>query len=445
MARIKGRLQFSEFEYDHKHPIILPNCYVSYLLVRFQHTLLKHAGVNTLISSLRSKYWILGVRRIAKHVTKYCMPCQRQDSRACNQIGAPLPADRVRKAAPFSVTGMDHAGPLYCKDSNTKVYILLFTCGITRAIHLELVSSLNLSEFLLGFRNMVARRGVPEVLYSDQAATFKAASPKLFKLYGAAAPKHKLICPRSPWVGGWWERLVRSVKSALRKTIGSRSLGKKELEVTLAEVEWAINTRPLTSLPSSPRDPGPLTPMHFLRQIGNSSIQEDGVPNVPGLQLQELYTSKQAALNHFWKIWQTQYIANLPPIVRNRKRGPQVQVNDLVLIRDDPPQPRLCWPMGRVINLHYGRDNQVRSVDLQMAKSVLTRPVQRLHRLEVHEAVPSDVGDTADSQKTSPDENVDTCNIATQEADAIIPTQEYTVTQSGRCSRRPDRLQLNFS
>ena len=185
--------------------------------------------------------------------------------------------------------------------------------------------------------------------------------------------------------------------------------------------------------------------MHFLRQTGNSNIPEDDVPNVSGPQLQELYTSKQAALNQFWKIWQDQYIANLPPIVRNRKRGPQVQEGDLVLLRDDPPRPRLCWPMGRVIKLHYGRDSQVRLVDLQMAKSVLTRPVQRLHRLEVHEVAPSYVEGDVDSQNTSPDETVGICNLTPPASGENVSIQENTVTRSGRCSRRPNRLQINSS
>ena len=52
--------------YDEKHPILLPKCHISYLLVKDQHELMKHAGVNTLITAVRGKYWILSLKTIAK-------------------------------------------------------------------------------------------------------------------------------------------------------------------------------------------------------------------------------------------------------------------------------------------------------------------------------------------------------------------------------------------
>ena len=67
LLRIKGRLQLSDLAYAEKHPIILPNCHLMKLL-RFQHYLLKHAGVNTMISSFLGNYWI--VYLIAKMVKR---------------------------------------------------------------------------------------------------------------------------------------------------------------------------------------------------------------------------------------------------------------------------------------------------------------------------------------------------------------------------------------
>ena len=110
----------------------------------------KHAGVDTMICMLRSSYWIVGLRRLAKRVKRECVSCQRQDSQACNQKAGPLSSLRVSESPPFSVTRLDFAGPLYASDlPGQKLYFLLFTCTVVRVKHLELVDSLTVSDCML--------------------------------------------------------------------------------------------------------------------------------------------------------------------------------------------------------------------------------------------------------------------------------------------------------
>ncbi|XP_043195478.1 uncharacterized protein LOC122366890 [Amphibalanus amphitrite] len=245
LLRVRSRLVNSDMTLGDKCPILIPKGHLADLIISFQHVLLKHAGVDSLLTTLRREYWIVGARRAAKRVKRACVACQRQDAAALNAPVAPLPALRASKAPPFSVTGVDFCGPLFCP-SRQKVYICLFTCGVTRAIHLELVDSMSLSDFLLAFRRFCARRGMPSFIYSDNACTFKSAAASLLSEFGPASPEWKFIAPRAAWWGGWWERLVRTVKSALKKTLGRSVLSKVELETLLLEVEAAVNSRPLT-------------------------------------------------------------------------------------------------------------------------------------------------------------------------------------------------------
>ena len=96
----KGRIEKSQLSFDEKHPVILPNCHVSLLLVRFHHVLLKHAGVGMLVVSVRNHYWVIGLRRLAKQV----------DALACEQTIVLSPEVRVCETPPFSITGSDHTG-----------------------------------------------------------------------------------------------------------------------------------------------------------------------------------------------------------------------------------------------------------------------------------------------------------------------------------------------
>ena len=455
LLRIKGRLEYSDLSYESKHPIILPSTHIVKVLVHFQHRFLKHAGVSTLVSTLRNCYWIVQLRKIAKAVCRECVHCRRQDSKACSQPVAPLPELRVKSAPPFTVTGLDYAGPLFCVDiPDKKLYILLFTCAVVRSVHLELTDSLNVHDCLLALRRFTARRGMPSVFYSDNAKTFVSASHLLQQHYGPLAPQWKFIVPRAPWWGGWWERLIRSVKSALKRTLGIKCLTRSELETTLHEVEACINSRPLTFLGEDPDIANPLTPSHFL--IGRTAgFQIENISEHPSCvssrDLCEREYARQRQLEKFWEIWSTDYIRNLPCTVKGFVSKCNLKEGSVVLVSEDNVS-KLSWPLGVVIKLFPGKDGLIRSVDVKTSKGVINRPVQRLHDLEISSAsdliseenVPCIVSEgndefVSDSFTISSyvDVNKDKSNISQ-------PTNEpmLSYTRSGRAVKAPLKLNL---
>ena len=119
----------------------------------------------------------------------------------------------------FQVVGLYYAGPLLIKtekDTVQKTYILLFTCATSRAIHLELTPDMLIPSFLRGFKRFSSRRGMPDRVISDNFKTFKANEVKNYFVNHSV--KQSFILPASPWWGSFYERLVRSVKLALKKT-----------------------------------------------------------------------------------------------------------------------------------------------------------------------------------------------------------------------------------
>jgi len=251
---------------------------------------------------------------------------------------------------------------------------------------LELVDSLALADFLLAFRRFSSRRGTPSTVYSDNAKTFVAASTSLRSELGAASPDWKFIAPRAAWWGGWWERLVRTVKGSLRKTLGKDCLTKIELETCLTEVEACINSRPLTFVSDELESFAPLTPAHFLsgRAAGTRLDVVDDAQEVTASMLQERDLERQSMLARFWVVWQNDYLRSLPHSVRKFKSRGRLQVGSVVLIQEDG-LPRLRWEMGVVCKLHPGSDGLVRAADVRTARGIRTRAVQRLHDLEMLE------------------------------------------------------------
>ena len=128
LLRVGGRLHLALLDYAEKHPIILPQSRVVALLVRQEHIRLKHTGLATLITTLRTRFWIVGVRRLVHKIRSSCVSCLRQDTAGQAPPPPPLPTDRIHPSASFAVSGLDHASSLYCTDSgDSKKYILLFT------------------------------------------------------------------------------------------------------------------------------------------------------------------------------------------------------------------------------------------------------------------------------------------------------------------------------
>ncbi|GBM08427.1 hypothetical protein AVEN_240592-1, partial [Araneus ventricosus] len=170
-----GRLQKSDFNFHEKHTLILPSkSRFSQLLISREHQRLHHAGVSETLTQIREKFWILCGRQTVKSCLNKCLICRRFKVRRGNQIMAPLPENRIQAIYPFENVGIDFAGPLYTRNTD-KASIALFTCAVTRAIHLEVVSSLSTEHFLLAFRRFISRRGICPTVNSDNAMTFKSA------------------------------------------------------------------------------------------------------------------------------------------------------------------------------------------------------------------------------------------------------------------------------
>ena len=165
ILRANGRLQNAEYlPYDVKHPIILPRDHdVTKLIVRQHHEDGFHAiGTNHLLSKLSEKFWIVRAREVIRKVENECVVCKQLKARAAQQVMAPLPAIRLKTPLKaFARIGVDYAGPFLTIQGRGKMrakrYLSLFTCLLTRAVHLEMAYSLDTDSFLNAFYRMTNR------------------------------------------------------------------------------------------------------------------------------------------------------------------------------------------------------------------------------------------------------------------------------------------------
>lgn len=220
--------------------------------------------------------------------------------------------------------------------------------------------------------------------------------------------KSKAILPRSPWWGGFYERMVRSMKTALRKTIGKSLLTFEELETVLCQIEASINSRPLAY--QSEDDLGQaITPLHLI--YGSNIVNTKCIPTNNVDQCLKRLNYVQQVLNDQWKRFYRNYLSELRQHHLYRKDGkgiPELKLGDVVVVKDDGPLPRSKWPLDRVNDLISGKDGFIRGAKISVITrngltSEITRPIQKLIPLEItnEESQPQETNVVDENQQQS--------------------------------------------
>ncbi|UYV64960.1 hypothetical protein LAZ67_3002566 [Cordylochernes scorpioides] len=351
---VESKLLHGQVPEEFKTPIILPgdHPFVEQLIWEV-HLKNGHVGVQFILSKLREKFWIIRGRKTIKKIISKCIACKRLKEKSLQRPMAALPENRIGLGKPFQITGVDLLGPLHLKEGG-KVWVAAFTCAVYRAIHLELVKSLETGVFMMALHRFICRRGRPEKIYSDNGTNF-AKLNRIFKRLDWTRIEREtsikriqwiFIPPSAPWWGGFWERMVRTIKEMLIKMLGHRKLKYVQLQTALCEIESIINNRPLTYVSEDDNDLKPLTPNEFLQNGPESSFPE---------------------------------FENLKPeMLHTRYRE-----------------------LGRIVNLIPGKDGIVRVAHVKTSTGTLIRALQRLHPLEISSNVETIQKDNSNTEPQS--------------------------------------------
>lgn len=155
-----GRLSRAPIQEESKHPVLLPKRHhVVDLIVRHYHLISGHSGKEHVLSLIREKLWIVKARVTMQNAINNCFDCKRRQSPVGVQKMADLPVDRVTPEKPhFSFVGVDCFGPFLVKRGRSQVkrYSVLYTCLVTRAVHIEVAYSMDTDSFINSMRQFIA-------------------------------------------------------------------------------------------------------------------------------------------------------------------------------------------------------------------------------------------------------------------------------------------------
>lgn len=414
IIRSKGRISKNlQLSYDAIHPILLSNkSDLSRLIISDCHFSCKHLGIDSTLYQIRqSGFWIIRARSSIKTELKKCIICNKLNSRAFVKPPTPaLPKDRVNYVQPFFHTGIDYTGHFYVKNNRGerhKIYILIFTCMNSRAIHLETVHTMSVQDFILAFVRFHNRYGLPRILYTDNARSFISGVSLLSDVVGSDFFQreyvrfnivHKTIPAYSPWFGATWERLIRTIKHCLYKTIGRNIIHEINFVTALSDIQLAVNNRPLTYR-GEDGELDAVTPNHLVSSSCSfpSLILSDASAEL-NLEQDEIKESlvntlqiRDILIERFRKEWYLKYLLSLRDKHKNSfclselhdVQNKYLHLGSVVLIKH-PVKPRPYWNLGRITELIAGEDGLVRVVRVLKADhSVVTTSIANLYPLEL--------------------------------------------------------------
>lgn len=288
-----------------------------------------HSGIKLTLFLIRQKYWIIHARALVKTEIHNCIICTRNRAQTMTQLMGALPVSRVQHSRVFSHSGLDYAGPFSIRNGigrgtqSHKVWVVVFICLSTKAVHIDYVDDCSTQAFLNTFRRFSYQFGLPSDLYSDNATTFKGADRELKSYLKKiqADPEIRIrfsqddvnwhfLPPSAPHFGGLWEAGVKSLKKYLKPQLAHVTPTVDEFRTVLSEIQGLLNSRPLDPLYDDVESYDALTPGHFLTGCAIKSVPTPTVLNLASNRLNRWQFYRKIVEN-FWRKWQTEYLQTL--------------------------------------------------------------------------------------------------------------------------------------
>ena len=274
---------------------------------------------------------------------------------------ADLPESRVlAEQPPFTSVGVDYFGPFQVRRGRSLVkrYGVIFTCLAIRAVHLEIAHSLDTDSFLLALRRFIARRGQVREIHSDNGSNFASGERELRdavlewnqeKIHNSLLQKNikwSFSPPYGSHFGGIWERCIRTVRKILQALLREQVTDDESLATLMCE-ESIMNSRPITTVSSDPKDNEPLTPNHLLL-LKSDVVLPPGLFNKEDSLSRRRWRQVQYLADLFWRRWSKEYLPLLQLRQKWLKPKRNLAVGDVVLVSTEALH-RNSWPLGRIV------------------------------------------------------------------------------------------------
>jgi len=239
---------------------------------------------------------------------------------------------------------------------------------------------------------------------------------------------------RSPWWGGFFERLIGIMKNTLSKAIGRALLKYQELEEVLLDVESLLNNRPLCYVGEEFEQPV-ITPNLLLRGQPAHFLEEnsDNTDDDEAEEMTRRLRYLKKCRDNVRKRWLNEYLRALQERVNagpKAKHEAAMKKGKIVLLKNSTKN-RANWKVGRVVDPIVGKDGVTRGYKILTGSGyVVERPLQLVCDLEIGGEYDPDSGDGDAGEIT---------NAPLRNAEDV---QQRSVNRAGREASRTARNRL---
>ena len=278
---------------------------------------------------------------------------------------------------------------------------MVVACVVTGAVNVQVVEKKNTGAILDGLSRFMNECCVPKVILPDADGAMMEALRdgviELADLEGTLAVEYGInfqVClPQGHWEHGRVERRIRMLQESLERSgLKGTRCHATGLQTIAKAIERQVNDVPLGLLEQSTRKGKVLrilTP-NMLKMNTRSNRAPKGLLTIPG-HASDLVKNIEKGFNLWYKVWNDVYL----PMAAQYKKWPNqaenISVGHIVLFKLKDSVLASTWRIGKVEDVHTGRDGLVRGADVSyknmvpgtddMQHMVVQRPAKQLVKL----------------------------------------------------------------
>ncbi|GIX92523.1 reverse transcriptase [Caerostris extrusa] len=202
----------------------------------------------------------------------------------------------------------------------------------------------------------------------NRVATFEVTETNL----AVTQPRHGM--------GGWWGRMIRTVKQLLKKVLGRVSVSYKKIVTFLCECQSIVNGRPLIYIYDDPNELRAIKPSGFIQDIKGNETMDLDIVGAKHLLKRIRYLKNLCY--QLRQRFQKEYLSELIRSPQSFSKRRNLSLGDILLVDSDNTKT-VKLAFGRILELFQGKDSVERVARLRVAKGEIIRPIQRIYSLEL--------------------------------------------------------------